>query len=87
MGAISMEHTQIVSATELEKYAGTRESQAVIPELIWMLVSQSATDLTTCRIPYGDHINQPGWDGCVETENGFRQFISKEKSFWEICFN
>jgi len=79
-----MEHTQIVGVTELENYADTRESEAVIPELVWMLVSQSAPDLITCRIPYGDHINQPGWDGRVETENGFRQFIPTKKSFWEI---
>lgn len=79
-----MEHTQIVSATELENYADTRESEAVIPELVWMLINQSAPDLTTCRIPYGDNINQPGFDGLVETENGFRQFIPKKKSFWEI---
>lgn len=79
-----MEHTQIVSAAELENYANTIESAAVIPELVWMLVKESASDLTTCRIPYGNAINQPGWDGLVETANGFRQFIPPKASFWEI---
>ncbi|MBU4312325.1 MAG: hypothetical protein KJ706_06380 [Candidatus Omnitrophica bacterium] len=79
-----MEHTQIVSATELEKYADTRESQAVIPELVYRLVSETVSNLTTCRIPYGDSINQPGLDGLIETENGFRHFVPKGKSFWEI---
>ncbi len=79
-----MEHTQIVNSSELEKYASTRESEAVIPELVWMLVKESAPDLTVCRIPYGDAINQPGYDGLVETENGFRQFVPRKKSYWEI---
>jgi hypothetical protein len=79
-----MEHTQIVNAGELEKYADTRESQAVIPELVYKLVSDSCFDLATCRIPYGDNVNQPGLDGLVETESGFRQFVPKGKSFWEI---
>ncbi|MDD5355485.1 MAG: hypothetical protein PHY56_02990, partial [Candidatus Omnitrophica bacterium] len=81
---MSMEHTQIVNAGELDKYADTRESQAVIPELIYRLVSESCFDLTMCRIPYGDNVNQPGLDGLVETESGFRQFVPKGKSFWEI---
>ena len=80
-----MEHTQVVTATELESYAATRESESVIPELISLLVRESARDdLTVCRIPYGDAVNQPGWDGLVETEKGFGQFLPKKKSFWEI---
>jgi hypothetical protein len=79
-----MEHTQIVNAVELEKYADTRESQAVIPEVVYKLVNESCSDLTTCRIPYGDNINQPGLDGLVESESGFRQFIPAGKSYWEI---
>jgi len=79
-----MEHTQIINATELENYADTRDSEAVIPELVCMLVKESVADLTACRIPYGDAINQPGWDGLVETEHGYRQFVPNKKSFWEI---
>jgi hypothetical protein len=80
-----LEHTQVVTATELESYAATRESESVIPELISLLVRESAReDLTVCRIPYGDAVNQPGWDGLVETEKGFGQFLPKKKSFWEI---
>lgn len=79
-----MEHTQIVTSAELENYANTIESEAVVPELIWMLIKESSTDLTNCRIPYGDAVNQPGWDGLVETQTGFRQFVPQGKSFWEI---
>ena len=53
-----MEHTHIIRASDLEQYADTRSSQAAIPELIYLLVSQSNPSL--CRIPYGDSVNQPG---------------------------
>jgi hypothetical protein len=79
-----MEHTQIIGATDLESYSDTINSEAVIPELVWLLVDGTVPDLTICRIPYGDNINQPGWDGLVETETGYRQFVPKGKSYWEI---
>src|SRR6266852_5685813 len=79
-----MEHTQIITAADLEQYAHTRDSEAVIPELVWLLVNRSVPDLAECRIPYGDAINQPGWDGLVGTETGFRQFVPRGRSFWEI---
>ena len=79
-----MDHTHIVQASDLGRYADTRESQAVIPELLSHLVQQSVPDPTTCRIPYGDAINQPGWDGLVESESGFLEYIPKGSSYWEI---
>lgn len=78
-----MENTQIVTASELENYAQRRDSEAVIPELVWRLVTTSVQDITVCRIPYGDSINLPGLDGLVETVSGFRQFVPAQKSFWE----
>ena len=79
-----MEHTKIVTASELEDFADRRDSEAVIPELVHLLVTLSVTDLTHCRIPYGDSIGLPGLDGLVQTEAGFRQFVPKKTSFWEI---
>lgn len=79
-----MDHTHIVQAGDLDRYAPTRGSQAVIPELVYWLVKQSCSDLIVCRIPYGDAVNQPGWDGMVETEEGFLEFVPKGKSYWEI---
>ena len=77
-----MEHTYIIRTSDLERYADTRNSQAAIPELIYSLVSQSNPSL--CRIPYGDSVNQPGWDGLVQTEEGFLGFVPKGNSYWEI---
>jgi hypothetical protein len=79
-----MDHTHIVQARDLDRYASTRDSQAVIPELVYWLVKQSCSDLVVCRIPYGDAVNQPGWDGMVETNEGFLEFVPKGKSYWEI---
>ncbi|MDX2186721.1 MAG: hypothetical protein SFV32_07305 [Opitutaceae bacterium] len=79
-----MEHTEIVTANELQTYAERSDSEAVIPELVSLLVKESVEDLSLCRIPYGDMINQPGWDGLVETEIGHREFVPKKKSFWEM---
>lgn len=79
-----MDHTHIVQAGDLDRYAPTRESQAIIPELVYWLVKQSCSDLVVCRIPYGDAVNQPGCDGMVETEQGFLEFVPKGKSYWEI---
>lgn len=78
-----MEYTQIVTAEDLDDYSLRRDSEAIIPELIWMLVTASTPDITVCRIPYGGSINLPGLDGLVETQNGFRQFVPKGRSYWE----
>lgn len=79
-----MDHTHIVQAGDLDRYAPTRESQAVVPELVYWLVKSSCPNLVVCRIPYGNAVNQPGWDGMVETDEAFFEFVPKGKSYWEI---
>jgi hypothetical protein len=78
-----MEHTSIVTPNELEEYAKRRDSEAILPELIFLLVTRSV-DPVVCRIPYGDAINLPGFDGLVQTPSGFRQFVPSDQSYWEI---
>ncbi len=79
-----MDHTHIVRASDFDRYSFTRESQEVIPELIYWLVKQSCPNLSTCRIPFGNDVNQPGFDGIVETDKAFLEFVPKGKSYWEI---
>lgn len=79
-----MDHTHIIQAGDLDRYAPTRDSQAVVPELVYWLVKQSCPNLVICRIPYGDAVNQPGWDGMLETDEGFLEFVPKGRSYWEI---
>ncbi len=82
-----MEHTKLVTPSELEDFAGRRDSEPVIPELVCLLVNLSVPDLAVCRIPYGDSIGLPGFDGIVQTDSGFRQFVPKQISYWEIGRN
>lgn len=79
-----MEHTKIVTAEDLSRYANSYISRAVIPELIYHLVSSSISKGDICRIPYGDSVNQSGWDGVVESVEAFLQFVPKGRSYWEI---
>lgn len=79
-----MKHTSIVTPNDLARYADTRESQGIIPELIYLLIKQSAPDIKECRIPYGDAVNQSGMDGLVYCETGFLEFVPAGKSYWEI---
>jgi hypothetical protein len=79
-----MEHTKIVTPVELEDYAGRADSERVLPELISRLINLSVPDLTLCRIPYGDAVGLSGLDGIVQTESGFRQYVPKQTSFWEM---
>ncbi len=79
-----MEHTHIIHAGDLESYAATRDSEAVIPELIYRLVKASVSNLTLCRIHYGDAVNQPGWDGLVQSVEPFLEFVPEGDSYWEI---
>ena len=79
-----MDHTHIVTAPDLNRYSDTRDSEAVIPELIYLLVKQSEPPPYVCRIPYGDAVNQSGWDGIVEIEESFLEFVPEGKSYWEI---
>lgn len=79
-----MEHTKLVTPSELEDFANQRGSEPVIPELIAQLINLSTPDLALCRVPYGDSIGLPGLDGMVQTEGGFRQFVPKQMSYWEI---
>ena len=71
-------------AGDLSIYADRRDSEAVFPELIYLLIRQSVPDATECRIPYSDSVNQPGFDGLVECKEGYSQFVPAGTSYWEI---
>ena len=77
-------NTHIVRAADFEQYADSINSQTVIPELIYLLVKQSISNASVCRIPYGDAVNQSGWDGIVEAESAFLEFVPDGRSYWEI---
>ena len=76
-----MHHTHIIRSSDLDRYADHRDSQAVIPELVYWLVKQSVSKLYVCRIPYGDAVNQKGWDGLVHAEKRFLEFVPQGESY------
>lgn len=78
-----MDYNHIIT-TNLETYSKSRESEAVIPELIYLLVKQSIPAGSICRVPYGDGIRISGADGLVESATAFLEFIPQGKSYWEI---
>jgi hypothetical protein len=57
-----MQPTEIITVDDPDTFANKRDSEAVVPELSSSLIHDSVPDLTACRIPYGDAINQPGLD-------------------------
>ena len=77
-----MDHTRIVTAEELSRYADCNDSRGVIPELVYLLVRQAMTHGDDCRIPYGDSVNQPGLDGYVKCKTGFYQFVPQGLGNW-----
>ena len=79
-----MDHSQIVQTADLSRYSNDPGSQGVIPELVDRLIRQSVPDATSCRIPHGGAVNQPGWDGIVECKSGYPPFVPSGRSYWEI---
>ncbi len=80
-----MIHNNIITENRLDDWVrgNAREAQGVIVELVWRLVAASAPN-SKRRFPLGDSIGQPGPDGILETDFGFRSFLPEGKSFWEI---
>ena len=79
-----MDHTQIVIPADLERYADKRDGAAVLPALISELIRESVSDLSKCRIPKFDDINQPGADGLVARGTSAHQFVPEGESYWEM---
>ena len=73
----------IVTATQINQWAGTREAQAILPVLVRRLILATCGSPNSIQFPGGDSINQPGWDGEVECVNEV-PWVPQGKSFWEL---
>jgi hypothetical protein len=82
--AILVRNTHIVKAGDFGKYAETRESEDVVPELINHLARASLPDATVCRIPYGDDVRLMGLDGITNSRSGCAPFVPAGYTCWEI---
>lgn len=79
-----MPKLQIISEHQLDDWVSKneREAQTLIVELISKLISVSCPNATHQNIPL--HVNQPGPDGEVITDFGFKGFIPDGRSLWEV---
>lgn len=75
-----------ITSTDLETWANSLESRAQLPQLIEKLILATAPDVLKCRIPYGDDIVQPGYDGVVLATKDCRH-VPAGISYWEMGTN
>ena len=77
----------IVDSTQIDEYFNStrRDAQELLPRLIRKLVfaTLDSKSLVTCRIPVGDDIGRPGYDGRIEAVEG-NSFVPIGVSVWEM---
>ncbi|MBP2290994.1 tetratricopeptide repeat protein [Azospirillum rugosum] len=74
-----------VDRTALIQWADRHESWFGLPELVRRLILATAT-LTELRMPAGDGVQRPGWDGRVHATTG-NAWVPEGWSAWEIGTN
>lgn len=79
-----MPKLQLINEYQLDDWVSKndREAQTLIVELVSKLVSVSCPNATHQSFPL--HVNQPGPDGEIVTEFGYKSFIPDGRSFWEV---
>jgi hypothetical protein len=83
-----LEHTNEVefpmqiTATQIAKWAGTKEAQGSLRRLVRKVVHAAGTP-TQVAFPAGDSTSLPGWDGELASEYN-SPWVPKGKSFWEF---
>jgi hypothetical protein len=78
---------QIVTATQIDNWFGStsRDAQELLPHLVRKLITNTvdSKDLIAIRIPVGDQVNLPGYDGTVVAATR-HLYVPEEKSVWEM---
>ncbi|EHR01251.1 hypothetical protein [Bradyrhizobium sp. WSM471] len=72
-----------IEAQDLAVWAGTRDGQEGLPELISRLILATVGPSAQFRFPAGDSIVFPGWDGVCNVEIG-KDNVPNGVSVWEI---
>ena len=77
----------IIDSTRIDDFFNPtrRDAQELLPHLVRELVLATIDmkSLRACRIPVGDDIGRPGYDGRVETIEG-NVFVPTGLSVWEM---
>jgi hypothetical protein len=78
---------QIVNAIQIGRWfnSGNRDAQELLPHLVRKLIvaTLKAESVVSIRIPVGDQISLPGYDGVVETTEQ-HAYVPFGKSVWEM---
>ncbi|NQT20244.1 MAG: hypothetical protein HQ592_11110 [Planctomycetes bacterium] len=78
---------RIIDATQIDQWfvSTRRDAQELLPDLVRRLIIETVRmeQLVAIRIPVGDQINLPGYDGKVET-TASHPHVPKGVSVWEM---
>ena len=77
---------KLVKALDLQHWADTKESEALMPELMRRLVHASLKEITYVSFPNEDNVYMPGFDGVLEV-NQSNPYVSTGLSVFEIGTN
>lgn len=71
------------NATDLDRWAHQRDSQATLPKLIRRLVLATATKVERLHFRSDEGVQLGGWDGIVQVTTG-NAFVPDGISGWEL---
>ena len=74
---------ELITCDDLNRWADTVESEALLPRLIALLIYETAPLSTKIDMPWGSATRLPGYDGKVACEEE-THFVSKGNSIWEL---
>ena len=77
---------ELITCEDLNRWANTVESEALLPRLIALLIYETAPLSTKIDMPWGSATRLPGYDGKVACEEE-THFVSKGNSVWELGTN
>lgn len=77
---------KLVKALDLQHRADTKESEALMPELMRRLVHASLKDITYVSFPNEDTVYLPGFDGVLEVSQS-NPYVPTGLSVFEIGTN
>lgn len=77
---------KFITSTDLKRWADTRESQSLLPELVRRLICASVKQLDRLSFPCGDAVHMPGWDGIVSSPEPI-DLVPEGDSLWECGVN
>jgi transcriptional regulator with XRE-family HTH domain len=72
-----------IEAHDLKQWAGSRDGQAKLPELVTRLILAVYGPAATLRFPSDDSIQHAGWDGTCEAPSD-SAYIPAGTSVWEV---